>query len=148
MVVIWAAAFVVFVIAELATVGLVSIWFALGALAAVIAAALGGALWLQIVMFAAVSVLTLVLTRPFARDYINSRKKPTNADRVFEMAAIVTETIDNIEGTGAVRVDGKVWTARSATGEVLPAGTVVRPVKIEGVKLIVVPMENKASAEV
>lgn len=147
MIMIWATAFVVFVIAELATVGLVSVWFAVGALAAVIAAALGGALWLQMALFMALSILLLILTRPFAKNYVNSRKKPTNADRVFEMAAVVTENIDNIEGTGAVRVDGKIWTARSAGGEILPCGTVVRPVKIEGVKLIVVPLENTASKE-
>lgn len=144
MVIVWGIAIVVFAIAELATVGLVSIWFVVGSIAGLVTELLGGALWLQFVLFLAVSVITLILTRPLAKKFINGKRKPTNADRVFEMTALVTEEIDNFKGTGLVRVDGKVWSARSLTGEKISTGEAVKPVEIQGVKLIVVKKEEKA----
>jgi len=140
----WLCAAVVFVILEAATVGLTSIWFAVGALAALLAALCGAELWLQTVLFVVLSVMTLLLTRPLAKKYVNSRHRPTNADRVLDMEGIVTEKIENLQGAGAVSIDGKIWTARSADGQILEPGTVVRPIRIEGVKLIVRPAEEKA----
>lgn len=137
MIYLWIAALFVFVIIEGLTVSLVSIWFAVGSIAAVIAAAAGAPLWLQIVLFLAVSVIVLSFVRPLAKNYINVLKKPTNADRVIGMVCPVIETIDNTRGTGAVTVDGKIWTARSENGEPIPQGTLVTPVSIQGVKLIV-----------
>lgn len=136
---IWAGLTVLFVLVELATYGLASIWFALGALAALIAAALGAPLWLQVVMFAVVSVASLVLTRPLARKFVNSRSQPTNADRVIGAPARVTEEINDFNGTGAVSVDGKLWSARSADGVVVPVGAHVTVREIRGVRLIVSP---------
>lgn len=141
----WLCAVVVFVVLEAATIGLTSIWFAVGALAALIAAACGGALWLQTVLFVVLSVATLLLTRPLAKKYVNSRHRPTNADRVLGMEGVVTERIENLQGSGAVSIDGKIWTARSTDGSSLEKGTVVRPVRIEGVKLIVRPAGEKAA---
>ena len=115
-VIFWAVAVVAFVILELATVGLASIWFALGALFALIAALLGAPLWLQIVWFAVVSVATLLLTRPLAKKYINAKTMATNADRVIGGRAVVKERIDDLAGTGAVLADGKMWSARTADG--------------------------------
>jgi membrane protein implicated in regulation of membrane protease activity len=140
--IVWAVATVVFVAVELATYGLASIWFALGSLAALVAAALGGPVWLQFVLFAVVSVVTLLLTRPLAKKYVNSRKQPTNADRVIGSHALVTEPIDDLAGTGAVSVDGKIWTARTADGSKLPAGTEVTVREIRGVRLIVGAADN------
>ncbi|MBQ2633697.1 MAG: NfeD family protein [Oscillospiraceae bacterium] len=136
---IWAGLTVLFVLVELATYGLASIWFALGALAALIAAALGAPLWLQVVLFAVVSVASLVLTRPLARKFVNSRSQPTNADRVIGAPARVTEEINDFNGTGAVSVDGKLWSARSADGAVVPVGAHVTVREIRGVRLIVSP---------
>ena len=136
---IWAGLTVLFVLVELATYGLASIWFALGALAALIAAALGAPLWLQVVLFAVVSVASLVLTRPLARKFVNSRSQPTNADRVIGAQARVTEEINDFNGTGAVSVDGKLWSARSADGAVVPVGAHVTVREIRGVRLIVSP---------
>lgn len=134
---IWAGLTVLFVLVELATYGLASIWFALGALAALIAAALGAPLWLQVVLFAVVSVASLVLTRPLARKFINSKSQPTNADRVIGAPARVTEEINDLNGTGAVSVDGKIWSARSADGGSVPVGAHVTVREIRGVRLIV-----------
>lgn len=137
MVIFWAAAIVVFVIIELATVGLASIWFALGSVCALICTLLGGALWLQIVLFAVISAATLILTRPLAAKYINSRATATNADRVIGSQAMVRERIDPLAGTGAVYADGKTWSALSADGSVIEADTIVTVNAIKGVKLIV-----------
>ena len=135
--IVWLVLMVLLLILEAATAGLTSIWFALGALAALIASFFGGALWLQLVWFFAVSLLTLWLTRPLALKYLNSRRVATNADRVIGAEAVVTEDIDNIAGSGAVHVDGHEWTARSGSGANIAKGAVVRVERIEGVKLIV-----------
>ena len=138
MAVVWLVAMVVLLIVEAIVPGLVSIWFAIGALAALIAALLNAPLWLQVVWFLAVSVATLVLTRPLAQRYVNSRVQPTNADALIGRDCVVTEDIDNLAGTGAVKIGGKVWTARTEDeNDRYAQGDVVRAVRIEGVKLIV-----------
>lgn len=139
---VWLIAMMVLLAIEGVVPGLISIWFALGALAALISALVGAPLWLQIVWFLLVSVLSLYLTRPFVKKYINSRTQPTNADMIIGQECIVTEEINNVTGTGAVTVGGKIWTARtedfSCKAEV---GAVMEAVRIEGVKLIVRPKE-------
>ncbi len=134
----WVVALVVFLIVEAVTAGLVSIWFVFGSLVALICAALGAAVWLQIFWFVIVSVATLVLTRPLVKRYVDSRSVATNADRSIGRAAVVTERIDNLAATGAVKLDGVVWTARSTDDAVaIEAGERVTVRAIEGVKLIV-----------
>lgn len=144
-IILWLAAFVVFLIAEAATTALSSIWFALGALGALIVAAFAiDMVWLQVVVFLVITTVTLCFTRPIAKKYFNTRLKKTNADRVLEMTGIVREVIDNISGTGSVYIGGTLWTARSEQGEIIPEGTLVRVIRIEGVKLMVVPQTEKA----
>lgn len=134
----WVAALVVFLIVEAVTAGLVSIWFVFGSLVALICAALGAAVWLQIFWFVIVSVATLVLTRPLVKRYVDSRSVATNADRSIGRTAVVTERIDNLAGAGAVKLDGVVWTARSTDDAVaIETGERVTVRAIEGVKLIV-----------
>lgn len=134
----WVAALVVFLIVEAVTAGLVSIWFVFGSLVALICAALGAAVWLQIFWFVIVSVATLVLTRPLVKRYVDSRSVATNADRSIGRAAVVTERINNLAATGAVKLDGVVWTARSTDDAVaIETGERVTVRAIEGVKLIV-----------
>ena len=138
MITFWIVALVVFLIIEAVTAGLVSIWFVFGSLVALLCAALGAAAWLQIVWFAVVSVATLILTRPLVKKYVNSRGEATNADRSIGRTAVVTERIDNLAATGAVQLDGVVWTARSIDDAVtVEAGAHVTVCAIEGVKLIV-----------
>ena len=138
-VIFWLGATVILFIAEAKTVNLVTVWFALGALAAFIAAVAGAQLWLQIVLFLAVTVITLIFTRPLAKKHINGKHEATNADMVIGKTAVVTEDIDNIAAKGAVSCMGKVWTARSLNDERLSAGDEVTVEKIQGVKLIVSP---------
>ena len=138
MTVVWLIAMVVLLVVEGVIPGLVSIWFAAGALAALLLSLIGAPLWLQGTAFLIVSLALLVLTRPLAKKYVNSRTMPTNADRIIGMDCLVTEEIDNLRGTGAVSVDGKTWTARldQEDGKA-PKGTVVKALRIEGVRLIV-----------
>lgn len=138
MAVVWLIAMIVLLVIEGIVPGLVSIWFALGALAALIAAALHAPMWLQLLWFLVVSVVALAVTRPLVKKYVNSRVKPTNADMILGRDCVVTEEIDNIRGTGAVTVGGKVWTARMENDEEkAAAGEIVQGIRIEGVKLIV-----------
>ena len=98
---------------------------------------LGAVLWLQIVVFLAVSIAALIATRPLAHKMLDKTIVPTNADRVLHHTAKVTETIDNENTTGAVYIDGKTWTARSEDGDVIARGSMVTIVRMEGVKLFV-----------
>ncbi|MBQ6317775.1 MAG: NfeD family protein [Oscillospiraceae bacterium] len=135
--VLWLIAMIVLLIIEAVVPGLISIWFALGALAALVAALFHAPFWLQVVWFLVVSILTLLLTRPFVKKYVNNRVTPTNADMVIGKEAVVTEAIDNLQEKGAVRLDGKIWTARMADENAgAEVGETVRILRIEGVKLI------------
>lgn len=140
MMIFWLAAMIVFGVVEAVTIGLVSIWFAVGALCALVAAALDAYVIVQVVVFVAGSLITLLVVRPLAAKYINGRRVPTNADRVIGQEAVVSETIDNLRGLGQVKVHGTPWTARSEGEASIPVGTVVRVLRIEGVKLYVTPI--------
>ena len=135
--IIWIAAVIIFGVTEAVTAGLVSIWFVLGAVAGLITAVLGGSIWLQVVLFFIVSIATLVATRPLVRKLSKKGQVATNADRVLGGTARVTETIDNTIPTGEVYIDGKTWTARSQSGAVIAAETLVTVIRMEGVKLYV-----------
>ena len=134
---------VLFGAVEAATAGLVSIWFAAGAVAGLIAAWLGAGVAAQVVLFAVVSAAALAVTRPLVRRYAAGKAVPTNLDRVLGDTGRVTETIDNARSAGAVYVDGKTWTARSDDGAVIPQGTTVKILRMEGVKLFVRKIEEK-----
>lgn len=142
---VWLATLVIFAIVEASTVTLVSIWFVGGSLAALIAALCGGELWLQVVLFLAVSILLLLSLRPLLRKFYSPKKIQTNAPANIGKLAIVTEDIDNLRSTGAVKLSGVVWTARSNSGALIPVGTVVRITGLEGVKLFVEPAEVEAN---
>ena len=133
--VIWILATVGFVVLEAATTTLISIWFVAGSIAGLLAANAGKTWLYQLTVFVVVSGAALVITRPLVRRYTSARATPTNADRVLDQIGRVTEPIDN--ENGAVKVDGKEWTARSSTGTPIPEGAHVRVDNIDGVKLYV-----------
>lgn len=133
----WLIIMVVLLIVEAMVPGLVSIWFALGALAALIGAVGGVLLPGQIVLFMLVSIAALVATRPLVKKYVNGKTQHTNADRILGQECVVTEQIDNLAGTGEITVGGKRWTARSADQSVIPKEACVVVERIEGVKAIV-----------
>ena len=131
---------VVFLIAEASTVAMVSLWFAAGSLVALIAALLGAPLWLQITLFLAVSAVLLASLRTVIRKHFTPNLTKTNVDAIIGSRGYVTADIDNISATGTVKLGAMEWTARSATGEIIKAGTLVKVEKIEGVKAFVVPV--------
>lgn len=133
----WIIALVVLIIVEAVTAQMVTIWFAAGALGAIVAERLGAEVWLQWVVFVAVSAIALVATRPLVRKLTKTKVQPTNADRCIGQTAIVTEEINNIEGKGQVHVNGVTWTARSLDGTVFKKDERVTVERIDGVKLIV-----------
>ena len=134
----WVVLFVVLLVAELVSAGaLISIWFCVGALAAFAAAAANASVTVQVVVFLVISIALLVLTKPFVKKVLKQKNEPTNLDRIMGTEAIVTKDINNLQQTGAVKLEGKVWSARSADETLIPAGTVVRIVRIEGVKVFV-----------
>lgn len=135
--VIWLVAMIACIVLELSTVSLTCIWFGLGALAALLASLFHAPIWLQVVWFFVVSVLALILTRPLVKKFINGKTQPTNADMLIGQSCVVLEPISNLSETGAVKVGGKIWTARSIDGTVFAPGERVVAVRIEGVKLIV-----------
>lgn len=134
---VWLVIVVIAAIVEAVTVQLVSIWFAVGGIAAVIAAACGASIPVQFILFIAVAVATLVLTRPLVKKMTRFHKAETNADRYIGKTGVVTEEIDNTAGRGLVKVLGSIWTARSEDGAVIAAGENVLVKRIEGVKVIV-----------
>ena len=133
----WLIIMVVLLIVEAMVPGLVSIWFALGAFAALIGAVGGVLMPGQIVLFLLVSIAALVATRPLVKKYVNGKTQHTNADRILGQECVVTEQIDNLAGTGEITVGGKRWTARSADQSVIPKEACVVVERIEGVKAIV-----------
>lgn len=143
----WLVALVVFLIVEGATVGLVSIWFAAGSLAALLLSLAVDNIWAQFAVFLAVSAVCILALRPLSRKYLKKDYQATNADRAVGSVGIVTETIDNLDATGAVQLEGKVWTARSADGSAIPAGSKVLVDHIEGVKLLVRPVQPAAAGQ-
>lgn len=135
--IIWAAAIVIFGTLEAVTAQLVSIWFVFGAIAALIASFFNVPFAVQVIIFVAVTVLALVITRPLVKKFINPKRVKTNADKVVGQAGIVVQDINNVEATGQVKVDGQIWTARSTDNNVIASGNEVIIEKIDGVKLIV-----------
>ncbi len=137
MVLFWLVVMVVLIIFEAATVGLVSIWFAGGALAALVSASLGAKPWLQLVLFLAVSAVLLLALRPIAKKLTRGKDFATNVDANIGKLAIVVEPIDNLRGTGRVMIGSVDWTARSDDGSVIAKGEKVRVLRVEGVKVCV-----------
>ncbi len=142
----WLAVIILFLVIEMITVSLVSIWFVGGALAAFLAAYFTDTMWIQVVAFLAVSVVLLVLLRPLARKLSVKQKDQmvSGAKAMIGKQAIVTEEIDSVHAKGAVQVNGQYWTAKTKLFEdKIPKDTIVDIIDVDGVKLIVRPAENK-----
>ncbi len=144
--IIWLGLMAFFLLVEaVCAIHLVSIWFAAGALVAMAAALLGGALWLQMALFLVVSCVLLASLWPLTRKFLKPKLTATNVDSVIGSTGPVTIAIDNVESVGQVKLGGMVWTARSTSGETIPEGTIIRVDRIEGVKVFVSPAEVKVT---
>ena len=144
---IWLIVAVVLGVIEAITVSLISIWFAIGALAAIVPAYLGVPFWGQILVFLAVSAIAFAFTKRFFKDIVKVKKQPTNADSLIGTDGIVTSDINNLAGEGKVFISGLIWSAKSENGEKIPEGAVVTANKIEGATLIVKIKELAKTSE-
>ncbi|WNX86568.1 NfeD family protein [Agathobaculum sp. NTUH-O15-33] len=134
---IWTAVIIIGVAVEAFTLDLSAIWFAVGSVAALVAASIGLPLPAQLLIFVLFSAALLILVRPFCRKFLHTKNEPTNADRIIGEPAIVVIEIDNVQETGEIKVFGQLWSARSVDDSVIPKGAAVRVTAIRGVKAIV-----------
>lgn len=139
--IVWLVLLVLFLLLEAGTVSMVSIWFAAGALAALVASLCSAPLWLQITLFIVVSTVLLLALRPFVRKYLNPRLTKTNVDALIGTEGVVTETVDNLTASGRVKLEHMEWAARSTDGQTLEPGTRIKVDRIEGVKVFVTPVQ-------
>jgi membrane protein implicated in regulation of membrane protease activity len=136
---------VVFLMVEGATVSLVSSWFAVGSLVALIASLLNAPVWLQVTLFLLVSCAALAMLRPLVRKYITPKVVKTNVDAIVGKQGPVTVPIDNVAATGQIKLGAMEWSARSTSGEPIAVGTLVKVDRIEGVKVFVSPVEVRVN---
>jgi membrane protein implicated in regulation of membrane protease activity len=142
----WLAAMIILIIIEIPTVGLTTIWFAFGALVAVIASSLGLGFAVQVALFVIVSFGMLIFTRPWAMKYINANRTKTNYEGIIGKVVRITQNVDNIEETGCAVVNGQEWTVRASDDKTkIPSGSLAKVVDIRGVKLIVEKYEEEIS---
>lgn len=139
---IWLGIMIALLVIEAITVGLTTIWFAVGALVAMIASILGVGMWGQVILFFVVSLVLLIFTRPMAIKYMNPQRTKTNYEDIIGKTVKVTENVDNVNATGSAVLNGQEWMARMQKDEVtLAVGEFAEVVAIEGVKLILVPVQ-------
>ena len=136
-----------FLAMEANTVAIVSAWFALGSLAALIISLLGGQLWLQILLFFVVSIVALASLRPLVKKYITPKLEKTNVDAILGSTGKVLAPIDNILAQGRVKLGGMEWTARSTNGQPIAEGVIVKVDRIEGVKVFVSAIDVAAEVK-
>ena len=144
--IVWLVLMVAFLIVEGLTVGLVSAWFAGGALAALLVSLLGGQPWLQVSVFLVVSAVLLCLLRPFVKKHLKPKLVATNADSLVGKICVVTEPVDAMNGR--VKVGDVTWSARVDGTQTIPVGEKVRILKIQGVKVFVETVTNEEEAKV
>jgi len=142
--IIWLFLMLVFLMVESSTVAVVSLWFAVGSLAALVLSLLQVELWIQVVVFLAVSCLLLAALRPLTKKFFTPKLVKTNVDSVIGSTGLVTQTIDNVKAEGQVKLGAMYWTARSVSGQPIAEGTLIRVQRIEGVKAFVEPAEVTA----
>lgn len=143
---IWLGLVILFVVVEASCpIHLVSVWFAVGSLVALLTWSLGGPLWLQIALFLVISCVLLAALWPLTKKFLNPAHIATNIDSVIGSTGYVTASIDNAAAVGQVKLGAMEWTARSTSGSPIAEGTLIRVDRIEGVKVFVSPAEVKVS---
>ena len=141
--ILWLVLFVVFLMAEASTVAVISLWFAIGSLTAMVASLFGAQFWLQAVLFFTASIVLLCALRPLTKKYFTPKITRTNVDAVVGTTGIVVESIQNDLTQGRVKLGGMEWSARSSSGEILEEGTQIKVDRVEGVKVFVSALEVK-----
>lgn len=146
--ILWFALLLIFLVVEAAcAIHLVSIWFAAGALVALIASFFGAPLWLEILLFLLVSCVMVALFWPFIQKFLNPKVEKTNVEAIIGTEGYVTADIDNVSAAGKVKLGAMEWTARSTSGQLIPKGTLIKVDKIEGVKAFVSVAETTVTVK-
>ena len=135
--IVWLVILAVMIVLEIFSLGLTTIWFGIGAIGAAIVSWMGYGIWVQLIVFAVLSVMAMAVFRPLAVKYLNKDKEKTNIDGVVGEVVVVTKEINNEMAAGEVQLNGMSWTARSQDGRVIPEAERVTVVSVQGVKLIV-----------
>ena len=135
--IVWLVILAVMIVLEIFSLGLTTIWFGIGAIGAAIVSWMGYGIWVQLIVFAVLSVIAMAVFRPLAVKYLNKDKEKTNIDGVVGGVVVVTKEINNEMAAGEVQLNGMSWTARSQDGRVIPEAERVTVVSVQGVKLIV-----------
>ena len=135
--IVWLVILAVMIVLEIFSLGLTTIWFGIGAIGAAIVSWMGYGIWVQLIVFAVLSVIAMAVFRPLAVKYLNKDKEKTNIDGVVGEVVVVTKEVNNEMAAGEVQLNGMSWTARSQDGRVIPEAERVTVVSVQGVKLIV-----------
>lgn len=139
----WLAVFILLLLVEAGTMALTTVWFAVGAFGAILVSLLGVPLWVEILVFLALSFVILFFYRPLAIKYVNSRRIRTNVEDLVGKEGKITEKVDNLSQSGRMLLKGMDWAARTESDEsTIEVGTIVRVLKVEGVRLIVEPVQK------
>lgn len=134
---VWLVVAIIMVVVEAASIQLMAVWFALGAVVAMVPALMGASLWTQFWVFLIVSILALVGTRPFVKKVLKMKQVRTNADSMVGRVGVVVEEIPDAGALGRVDLAGQLWSAISDDGGPIPVGEKVLIKSIEGVKVVV-----------
>lgn len=144
----WLLLAAIFIVMEIISMGLTSIWFAGGAFVAAIASLCGANLIVQIVLFLAVAIALFAFTRPWAKKFLDTKTEKTNAEALVGQNAVVLEEINNLKSSGRVKINGMEWSARAKDDSVvIPEGFVAHIIEIQGVKLIVERADDEKLSE-
>ena len=140
---VWMTVAVIMAVVEATTPSLLTIWFMFGAVVAMLAAALGVSVAVQMVIFVVISSVLLIITRPLAKRLLkHESRESTNADRIIGQTGIVTDEIINMENRGQIMILGQSWSAKSEKGEIIGEGEIVTVTEITGVKAVVKKKED------
>lgn len=134
----WLGVFILLLLVEAGTMALTTVWFAVGAFGAILVSLIGVPLWVEIAVFLGLSFTVLFFYRPLAVKYVNAKRVRTNVEEMVGKEGKITERVDNLSQSGRMLLKGMDWAARTESDEsTIEVGTIVKVLKVEGVKLIV-----------
>lgn len=134
---IWLILAGIFFIGEIATTGFLIFWFGIGALIAMAISFITSNVIIQTTVFIISSTILIFVTKPFVKKFVDIKNTNTNVYSIIGKKALVTKEIDTINAKGQIKVDGEVWSAENKDGQIIPKGSEVEVLAVEGVKAIV-----------
>ncbi len=133
----WLIASGIFFVGEIITVGFLLFWFGVAGLITMVVSFFTSNIIIQSVVFLVTSVILILSTKPFVKKFVNKETIVTNVNSLIGKKAIVIQEINNLQGTGQIKIGGEIWSAQNETDSIISENQEVEIIKIEGVKLIV-----------